>query len=453
MSNVIQTDFVQQHAEVATAVTLLDKWIATRARDIIQPGLAVGIVHKGVLIWAKGFGYANLESKTPATPDTLYRVASISKTFTGTAILQLCDAGKLRLDDPITMYLPWFELQYPDAPPITIRHALTHTSGLPRDATVPQWTDNTFQPWEEIVDTTQRREPVMPPVMEFKYSNLGYTLLGGVIESVSGQSYADYVQANILDPLDMHATFVELTGDEANLATGYLRPDENYVRKPGPFVDAKGMASATGFASTVNDLAKYARFHLSTEDNGVLSPHTLRDMHRVHWLNEDWKTGYGLGTMVQRIDDWTISGHGGGYKGYLTMFTVCRQHNFGAIVLTNTMNPPLQYVEMVYKLVLPAVIEATEERPEPDPEWKPYVGTYADDAWTEVEVVIRKGQLQIVSMRFIDDPPVVLLPTDEPHVFKIKVPGGGGETARFEFDTSGEITRLWVNNEYSRRIK
>jgi CubicO group peptidase (beta-lactamase class C family) len=289
MNDTLQTDFVNKHADVETTISLFDKWVARRMHDRQQPGLSAGIIHKGELIWAKGYGFADAEAKKPATPDTAYRIASISKTFTATAIMQLRDAGKLCLDDPLAGHLPWFDLQYPGAPPITLRHALTHTSGIPRDAATPMWTEGKVPSWQEVVETTKVREPVMPPVQEFKYSNLAYALLSGVVEAASGQAYADYIQANILDPLGMRDTLIAPTGDEAALATGYLRTDAQYARKPASFMDASGFTPAAGLASTVNDLAKYAAFHLSTEANGVLSPHTLRDMHRIHWLDPKWE--------------------------------------------------------------------------------------------------------------------------------------------------------------------
>jgi D-alanyl-D-alanine carboxypeptidase len=449
MNDKTQKDFLEQHADVATGINLLDKWIAMTVHDQQQPGLAAGILYDGELIWSKGYGVADLEAKTSVTEDTRFRIASITKTFTATAILQLRDAGKLNLDDPISLHLPWFKLQYPGAQAITIRHVLTHTSGLPRDAPNPQWTESDFYDWDKLVETTKEREPVMPPVTEFKYSNLAYSLLGGVIEAVSGQPWAKVIQSQILDPLEMKETIVTAKGDEPGLAVGYKRFDDAYVREPAPPSDAKGFSPAFSMASSINDLAKYARFHLGKEETGVLSIHTLRDMHRAHWLHDDWTWGYGLGISVNKMDKWTYTGHGGGYPGYLTMFTICRKHKFSVIILTNALGSnPMQYVEKAYKLVLPAVIEATKEKAEPDPNWQQYVGSYVDD-WSQREIVVREGQLQMITLSFIDMPPAILEPTDTPHVFKIKSPGESGETACFEFDDVGKIVKFWYNNEYS----
>lgn len=449
MTSMLQTDFVEQHPDLATAISLLDKWIVLRVRERHLTGLAVGIVHDGNLIWGKGYGMANVDQKIPVTLDTRFRIASITKTFTAIAIMQLRDAGKLRLDDPVSDYLDWFSLRYEDAPPITIRHLLTHTSGLPRDASIPHWTDNVFQSWDEVIATTQQRKPVMPPLKDFGYSNLGYSLLGGIIEAVSGEAWADYIQHRILNPLEMTDTIVTPDGSEPKLATGYLSLDDQYQRKTAPFAATNGFSASASMASSVNDLVKYARFHLGLQHSEVLSSHTLREMHTIHWLDKDWKGGYGLGIFIGRIGDWIISGHSGGYKGYLTQFNLCREHNFGVIALTNSFgSDPYQFVERAYKLVLPEVLKITTPKaPEAKAEWDTFLGTYVAD-WGESEVVVRDGQLQLISVQFIDEPPTILEPTDQPNIFTLKDPGNPQETARFELDNDGNVTRLWLRNEY-----
>lgn len=449
MNSTWQTDFVKQHADLATALLLLDKWIALRLRERRLPGLAVGIVNDGNLMWGKGYGMANVDQGIPMTLDTRFRIASITKTFTAVAIMQLRDAGKLRLDDPASDYLSWFNLRYESAPPITVRHLLTHTSGLPRDASIPHWTDNVFQSWEEVITTTQQRKPVMPPLKDFGYSNLGYALLGGIIETASGETWAVYIQKHILNPLDMTNTVVTPAGGEPNLATGYLKLDEQYQRKTAPFAATKGFSASASMASSVNDLVKYARFHLGLAGSEILSLHTLREMHMLHWINQDWKGGYGLGIFIERLDDWVISGHSGGYKGYLTQFNLCRENNFGVIALTNSFgSDPFDVVERAYKLVLPEVLKITTPKaPEPHAEWDKFLGTYSAD-WGDSEVVVRGGQLQLVSVHYMDEQPTILEPTDEPHIFTLKDPGNPQETARFEQDNAGNVARLWIRSEY-----
>lgn len=439
---------IQDHADIATALDLLDKWIQRTMFKHHQPGLAAGIIYDGDLLWGKGFGFANVEKQSPVTLDTRFRIASITKTFTATAILKLRDEGKLQLDDPVEQYIDWFDKRYLDAPAPTIRNLLTHTSGLPRDAAGPMWTERTGVPDDEFVAQSKERELTQPPYNKHAYSNLGYSILGKIIEKVSGDSWAGYLQKNILDPLDMTATFPIPSADDDNLAIGYSMLDDSHGRLPEPFMDMGGFAPSANFATNITDLAKYAKFHLSKGQTPVLSGHTLRDMHRVHWLFENWKGGYGLGVGSYRMNDWTITGHGGGYPGYLTSFSLCRDKNFGVIILTNAMGSnPFQYLEQCYKLVLPEVIKATDKAPEADPEWQQYVGTYTNP-WGELEVIVRHNQLQILSLDFIGEKPSILHPTDEAHVFTIEEALDSNETARFEFDTDDNIVKLWWRNEY-----
>ena len=444
---------LQEHADLATAVGILDDWIAHQTQQRHQPGLAIGLVYDGDLLWGKGYGKADLEAGTPVTLDTRFRIASITKTFTATGILQLRDAGKLSLDDPVSQHLDWFDLRYQDAPAISVRNLLTHTSGLPRDSKNPMWTECEAPTWDDFIADTKTRAPTRPPYEKFAYSNLGYSLLGGIIAEISGQSWADYLQANVLDPLGMSETRPQPSADDPLLATGYTREKAGYQRDALPFWLMNGFEASANFASSVNDLVKYAGFHLSLTGEDVLSPYTLLDMHRVHWLDDGWKGGYGLGMGLRRTNDWVISGHGGGYPGYLTAFTVCREHRTGVIALTNSLgSDPHGYAEQAYKLVLPEIIKATaESEPEAPAEWATYAGIYESE-WDRTKVVVRDGQLQIVSLNFIDSPATTLEPTAEPHIFTLKQTGQSNETLRFELGEDGAVVKMWERNEYSNRL-
>ena len=444
---------VAENPDLATAIDLYDAWIRFTMQRKRQPGLAVGIVHDGDLLWGLGFGCADIDAGTPVTLDTRFRIASISKTFTAVGILQLRDEGALGLDDPVSQYLDWFDLRYDGAPEITIRNLLTHTSGLPRDSHNPMWTECDAPAWDDFVAGLKSRPPTRPPYDKFAYSNVGYSLLGGIIEQVSGESWARYLQRNVVDPLGMSETHPVPQGDDPLLATGYSQLDDNYKRKAMPFFLMNGFEASANFASSLNDLVKYAAFHLSEEENGVLSPHSLRDMHRIHWLEPSWREGYGLGSMQYKLGDWSIRGHGGGYPGYLTGFTLCREHKTAVIVLTNALgSAPTEYINQGYKLVLPEIIKATEKpMPEAKPEWRTYLGEYLHD-WGYEKVILRAGQLQIVSLDAMAYPPIVLKPTDEEHVFTIEEQGGSNETVRFELDESGEVLRMWLRNEYAFKL-
>ena len=445
-------DMLKDHADLATAVDILDAWVAQDMRRKRLPGAALGIVYAGELLWGKGYGVADMARGMPVTLDTRFRIASITKTFTATAILQLRDGGKLRLDDLVSDYLDWFDLRFEDAPEITLRNLLTHTSGLPRDSANPMWTEYEAPDWDRFIAETKARKPTRAPYAAYAYSNLGYSLLGGVIAAVSGLAWADYVAEHVLRPLDMTETMPVPEADDAQLATGYTREKAN-GREAMPFWVMNAFEASANFASSVNDLVKYAGFHLGMGGADVLSPYSLMDMHRVHWLESSWKGGYGLGMGLNKVNDWVVSGHGGGYPGFLTAFSVCREHQVGVIALTNALGSnPHEIVNQAYKLVLPEIIKAAAApKPEADPAWQKYVGEYESE-WSLSKVVIRDGQLQLLNIEWLDDKPTLLAPTAEAGVFVLRQDGQSNETLRFELDEAGNVVKMWERGEYSRRV-
>jgi D-alanyl-D-alanine carboxypeptidase len=248
-----------RHPQVSAALTVLDSWIAATTALAEQPGLSIGIVQDQNLIWARGYGFADLKRQVPATPATIYRIASISKLFTATSIMQLRDAGKLRLDDPVSSRLPWFSIKktYTSGPPITIRHLITHTSGLPREVTGVNWSDLVFPSRAEMTRLVPSQETVYPPEREWKYSNLALSLAGELVSQVSGEPWTRYVERHILAPLRMTSTSAQPVAEMPGLATGYGRRVPGRARDIEPFVDIAAESPAGNMASNVEDLAKF----------------------------------------------------------------------------------------------------------------------------------------------------------------------------------------------------
>jgi len=174
------------------------------------PGVSLAVVRDQEILYARGFGHAHLETKSPATAKTMYSICSISKLFTGVAVMQQRDAGKLRLDDPVSKHLPWFAIGgVPDgAPPVTVFGLLTHSSGLPRESDVPYWTGPAFPfpPAEAVREKVGGQEMLYRPETVFQYSNLGLTLAGEVAAAAAGRPWADLVRGGILEPLGMKDT-------------------------------------------------------------------------------------------------------------------------------------------------------------------------------------------------------------------------------------------------------
>ena len=459
-----------QNPEVASAIRLWEAWMESQMAYRQQPGISVGIVYDQEIIWSRGFGFADVEKKTPATPQTNYRIASISKLFTSTAILQLRDAGKLQLDDPVVKYLPWFKPRnkFADVPVVTIRHLLTHTSGLPRESDFPYWTDAKFPTREQMMARLAEQETIYPPETRWKYSNLALALAGEIVAAVSGEPYHVYIEKRILGPLGMTATSVLVPPEHrARLATAYGRRMPDGKRELRPFMDTSGIAPAANLSSNVEDLARFAALQFRdgpaeasgagpTGGKQILRGATLREMHRIHWLEPDWQSGWGLGFSVRRLAGRTLVGHGGALAGYRTQVSLDPKEKIGVIVLTNSDDgDPGMYADKFFELVAPAIAKAAERPSAPkqaDAAWNAYVGLYRSP-WGDSQVLILNGELVIINPTAMDVRSSILklIPVG-PHTFRMEGESGGaavGELAVFEIGADGKVARLKTGSNYT----
>ncbi|MEQ8956021.1 MAG: serine hydrolase domain-containing protein [Gammaproteobacteria bacterium] len=455
------TQEISDDPEVQAQIRLFSAWLDGQIEFRNLPGVVVGVVSDQELVWAQGFGHADLASNRPMTTDTRFRMASHSKLFTATAIMQLREQNQLRLDDPVTDYLPWFEFQHasPDDPPVTIEHLLTHSSGLPREASA-HWTDFEFPTAAEIQQLMAERQAPFSPEVRWKYSNLAYTIAGMVIETISGQSWADYLQQHIFDPLGMSASSVDW--EDPLLATGYGRRMPDGSRTVLPFIDARGMAAATGLTSTVEDMARFvsAQFRQGSRgDERLLSTASLREMHRVRMLESTWTSGQGIGFSVRRNDGRLTVGHGGGYPGYTTNTIIRLDDKVGVIVLTNTgdSNPGQiagQLLNSVGAAVAHASAPSEENTIEWDPSWERFAGQYRDRDFVD-EVVLMNEKLVLIDPWSTDiDDHIELEPLGNGQ-FRMNFPTGGGpvgEIVRF-IEENGVVTRMITGDSYSTRIQ
>ena len=457
---------IAEHPEVRAALDLFTAWTESQMAYAGQPGVSAGIVHEQELIWARGFGWADTAARVPATPETLYRIASITKLFTSTAILQLRDAGTLRLDDPVAQYLPWFKLERPaaDGPPITIRHLITHTSGLPRESPFPYWTDVRFPSTEEVREALTRQSAVLAPDTSWKYSNLALTLAGEIVAAVSGVPWSEYVEGRVLAPLGMASSLARTPApDHPGLAKGYGRRLPDGTRALSPFTDTRGIAPSANMTTSVRDLARFAMLQLRDGPAGgaqVLAGSTLREMQRVHWLDPDWKAGWGLGFRVLRMGERTWVGHGGAVPGFRTQVQVIPASRMAVIVLTNADDGlPLQYVERALSWVVPALAAAAPAAataPAWDPTWDRYLGRYRS-VWADFQVLRGPEGLAVVDPTQPD--PLVgrisLTPVSE-HTFRIATRdgyGSHGELVAFELGPDGRVARVRLGQNWATAVR
>lgn len=462
-----QSQTLSQNPDVAAKIKLFEVWTNAQMDYYNLPGLTVAIVYDQDVIYTNGFGYADVKNKTPMKPSTIFRIASITKTFTSTAILQLRDAGKLHLDDPVSKFLPWFDIKhrFPDAPEITIRHLLTHTSGLPREAAFPYWTDHKFPTLEQIKETLPDQETIYPSETKWKYSNLGMALLGQIVVAASGEAYEAYIQKNILEPLGMMSTSVNLSKDHLKrLAVGYGRRLPNGKRKVMDFTDSKGLSPAANMSSTVEDMARFISLQFFDGKAGgaqILKSSTLKEMQRVHWLRPSWKSGWGLGFSISRRGERTLVGHGGWVAGYRTQILFCPDEKIGVVVMSNAEDgSPSMFATRVFDVVAPAITKAVTPSKAPakaDPMWQKYVGRYADPTDWEYEVMILNEKLVLYGF---DYPPeenpeyaiIELTPVAE-QTFRMTGKNGNGELLVFEINKKGNVERIKKGENYIYPVK
>ena len=464
----VNTQSLDEDFRISSALKLVEVWLDAEIAYKDIPGISAGIVDDQTLFWSKGFGYADIAKKILAAPDTIYSICSISKLFTSISVMQLRDQGKLDLDKPIKTYLPWFNIvdKYPDAPPITLRGILTHSSGLPREADYPYWTgpDFPFPTREEIIHKLFDQEELYPAQTYFQYSNLGMTLAGEVVAAVSKKPYAAYVTENVIAPLGLTHTTPEIPKDQIGkkLASGYSVWLREGGRKKIPFYLVKGIAPAAGFASTVEDLGRFASWQFRLLEKGgqeILSANTLREMHRIQWMDPDWQTSWGFGFSVSRQNNKTFVGHGGSCPGYRTQIHICPQDKIATIVMSNghDVNPSV-YTQRIYEIIEPALSKAKKNPyygKDPDSNLEKFTGRYVRSV----------GRESFVLMWWESDLAVVSLPNDNPiraltklkhiegNIFqRIRDDGNLGETIIFEPNTDGKIIRMIWNSQISERV-
>jgi D-alanyl-D-alanine carboxypeptidase len=452
----------QQAEGLLDALRILDAWTANRVLSQGLPGLSIGVVVGDRLVWARGYGYADLEKKIPATPQTLYGIRSITKTFTAVAILQLRDAGKLQLDDALALHLSQIHVQKHSSrtPDITIRELLTHTSGLQRDPPGTIWTDGTYS---TQTDLSRPLLQIYEPDTRWYYSNLAFALLGQIVAAEAHQPWHTYIQERILTPLGMTKTRPVPRRDEPGLAIAYLRtapggalvPADPIVAWPGAPTAIDG---AGAIASNIEDLAKYAAFHLAEGSNGdspVLSGRTLREMHQPHWLLPDWQESWGLGVDVRRANGYVRIGHGG-VGGYAAEMCFIPALKLGVIVLTNSEddNPEI-YRDYAIQLLAPILDNSyprtTSKQP---PDDRRFIGHYeAKNHLGRMLVAVLDGNLVLLAP---DEPNprkggTLLQPTSERNVFFARELDVGpsdspGEEVIFDIAADGTIAGFHTAN-------
>lgn len=329
----------------------VDEYVRLEMAKRHVPGAALAVMRDGKSIKLRGYGFANLELQTPVTPDTVFELASVTKQFTAAGILMLAQDGKLRLDDTLGKYLK-------DAPDtmssITLKQLLSHTSGLPREGPLGSgrsYRDDISE--DEIWRTARRLKPEFEPGERYSYSNLGFNLLGLVIEKVSGTSFADFMKSRVFAPLDMKSTRVnDLRTVIPNRAAGYYWQNDSYVN--GEPTSPTTYSASGSIVSTAADLEKW---DIALSSDGLLSAKSRDLMWTQTVLNDGKTTHYGFGWVVGDYKGHHCVFHDGllsGFRSYIIRFT---EDKLTVILLTNesSLDDPAIIAKGIARHYLPAL--------------------------------------------------------------------------------------------------
>ena len=350
-----------RRAKIQTAFSDLHQFLEQYAADQHVPGLAFGIVMDGALVYEFFHGVQNVETNTPVTRDTRFRIASMSKSFVAMAILKLRDEKKLRLDDRVAKYIPELKtLAYPtnDSPEITLRHLLTMSPGFPEDN---PWGDRQMAITEREFSKWLRAGIPFSnaPNVTFEYSNYAYALLARLVSHVAGMPFQKYITKFILKPLGMHATVWDKSRvPQEHFALGYRWEDDLATNvgtyKPEPILSDGAFAGMAGLFTTIPDFARYMNFLLDAfpprddVDTGPVKRATVREMQQLARFEElverktsettSWRavSGYGFGLAIWHAElfGYGVS-HGGGLPGYGSYFYLLPDYGIGLVAFTN----------------------------------------------------------------------------------------------------------------------
>ena len=360
---------IPQPPDSVKNITELDTYLEKLVNSGTPQGLSLVIVKNDSIVYSKGFGWADRPHKIPATPQTVYHWWSITKIPTAIAILQLQEQGKLQLDEPVSKYLFFFKVKYPSnkSRVVTIRHLLNHSSGIP-DASLFSLIKWIHHDGEPNLNQTALVEKVLPKYSKLKfepgentsYTNIGYMLLGAIIEKVSGQSYEDYIRKFILEPLEMKHTDFVYTGDMEPFESAGSHPTFNFMSPllyimPGSYIRETSekhiwmkrfYTDQTPSSALIGSAMDAARLVMAYLNNGRLDNYCILSEKSISLMTNDShvakvnnKVSYyfrqGIGWQIYKEKSGYKLEHTGGGPGFYTIMQIYPNDNLGLIMFCN----------------------------------------------------------------------------------------------------------------------
>lgn len=445
----------QQVADLQAALPYVDGWLAYRRWRERVPGVQAAVWFDGAVQLAAAHGLADEEARVPLTTEHLFRIASHSKTFTATAVLQLVERGVVRLDDPVGRYVPRLVEGGSRLADATLRELLEHGAGVIRDGLDGDYWQHgrPFPDEDELLEMLLDHGDKAAAGAGFNYSNLGYSLLGLVVAAASGRTYGEYVTESIVERLGLANTGPEWDpARAAEYAAGHSGRHVSQTRVRLDHVDTRAMAAATGFYGTASDLVTYASAHFDGDDR-LLGEHSRRLAQREAWRSDASQPSsphYGLGFVIDRVGGHRVVGHSGGYPGHITRTLFDPALGLAVSVMTNAVDGPATPLSSGVLRLLDLAREAAPTG----------LATRASSVGFDPARFTGRfaGEFGIVDVALLGENLVSLHPSGPDPVeglerLRVVGPrelliaqgdgfGSVGETMRYEFDADGEVTLL-----------
>ena len=424
------------------ALTYAEQWLGFQMRLSEQPGCVFAAAHRNQVVLERAFGLADLESGAPLTPRHRFRVASHSKTFTSAAILRLREQDKLRLDDPVGRYVSGLPVALAEA---TLSQLLSHSAGLMRDGVDSgHWQDR--QPF--FNDAELRQELARPLVLgsneRFKYSNLGFGLLGLVIAAITKEPYTDWIAREIVAAAGLTETVPDLPSANADpIATGHAgKLPLGRIAVPG-HNPTNALAAATGFVSTAGDLVRFFNQLDPAAGKSILSVASRREMTRRHWRQPHTEADrhYGLGTISGAIGPHGYFGHSGSFQGFLSRTSVVPDWGVALSIVTNAVDGPANaWMDGVLH-----ILNRFAENGAPAPEVAGWTGRWWT-IWGATDLVPMGNKVLVAApaalMPFTEAAELTISSATEGRIALANGFGSHGEPARLTLDGNGQPAKL-----------
>lgn len=440
--------------------TFTDDLIASARESLEIPGVIVSVVSNGEVVFSKGYGWADYPNQIPVTANsTQFAVASISKVFTYTALMQLVESGQISLNDNVADILEFPELDK-EFSPITVLQLMTHSAGF-EDRYLG----------ESAIDNSEGDMPLQEYIRSFKpariwpndqfiiYNNYSTSLAGAVIEKVSGETFSNYMQKHIFSPLGMNnSTFVDSPissqGDK-NRAVGHMMVEGKYHTERANY-HQQGLYPAAGLKSTADDMAKFMLLHLSQESSvntPVVSKKSLKTMHQVTKRNHPQVPGNAHGFWVREIEGYQSLTHGGNTKGFKSNLVMVPELKLGVFISTNSINGHRLTSNFAKRLIKSFYAPAENKAPtQLTKNLSAYIGLYLPlrrshstierMAATPIFIAAQKESLSI----YTGNAELKVIPQGS-DVFEVEVTG---EKIAFEIDDNGQAKIFREANVYER---